>query len=212
MLVIGLTGGIGMGKSSASAHFRARGIPVFDADAYVHDLYEGSAAPAIEAAFPGAIHGGRVNRVQLAKEIAREPQRLRELEAIVHPLVVQAEIDFLREEERKGTKLAVLDIPLLFETGAEARVDVTIALSTPVAIQRERVLARQGMSLEKFEALLARQHSDVERRAKADFVVDSASTLENLHAQLDRLIESLQTRDGGVMARLRHRDSQPAEK
>lgn len=210
MLVIGLTGGIGMGKSSASAHFRTRGIPVFDADAYVHRLYEGAAAPAIEAAFPGAVHNGRVDRALLAKEIAHSPQRLRELEAIVHPLVIQAEIDFLCGEERKGTRLAVLDIPLLFETGADARVDVTIALSTPVAVQRERVLPRPGMTREKFEALLARQHSDAERRAKADFVVDSASTLENLHMQLDRLIESLQTRDGEVMARLRQRESQPA--
>ena len=207
MLVIGLTGGIGMGKSSASAHFRARGIPVFDADAYVHHLYEGAAVRAIEAAFPSTVHDGRVDRAQLAKEIAREPRRLRELEAIVHPLVVQAEIDFLCEEERKGTKLAVLDIQLLFETGAEERVDVTITLSTPVAVQRERVLARPGMSLDRFEALLSRQHSDAERRARADFVVDSASTLENLHAQLDRLIESLQTRDGEVMARLRRRES-----
>lgn len=212
MLVIGLTGGIGMGKSSASAHLRARGIPVFDADAYVHQLYEGTMAPAIEAAFPGTVHDGRVDRAHLAKEIASRPQRLRELEAIVHPLVVQAEIDFLCAEERKGTELAVLDIPLLFETGAEARVDVTVALSAPVAVQRKRVLARPGMNLEKFEALLARQHSDAERRAKADFVVDSASTLENLHAQLDRLIESLQTRDGEVMAQLRHQESQPAGK
>ena len=207
MLVIGLTGGIGMGKSAASGHFRARGIPAFDADAYVHRLYEGEAAPAIEAAFPGTVIDGRVDRARLAKEIAHEPRRLRELEAIVHPLVVQAEIDFLCEEERKGTKLAVLDIPLLFETGAQTRVDATIALSTPVAVQRERVLARPGMSREKFEALLARQHSDAERRAKADFVVDSGSTLENLYVQLDRLIESLQTRDGEVMARLRRRES-----
>ena len=210
MLVIGITGGIGMGKTSASAHFRKRGIPVFDADAYVHALYEGAAAPAIEAAFPGTVQDGRVDRARLAKEIARAPQRLAELEAIVHPLVVQAEIDFLCEEERKGTQLAVLDIPLLFETGAEARVDVTIALSTAVSVQRERVLARPGMTRDKFEALLARQHSDAERRAKADFVVDSASTLENLHWQLDQLIESLQTRDGEVMAQLRDQESQLA--
>ncbi|MHA1517281.1 MAG: dephospho-CoA kinase [Alphaproteobacteria bacterium] len=210
MLVIGLTGGIGMGKSSASAHFRKRGIPVFDADAFVHALYEGAAVPAIEAAFPGTVRDGRVDRARLAKEIAHAPQRLAELEGIVHPLVVQAEIDFLCEEERKGTELAVLDIPLLFETGAEARVDVTIAFSTPVSVQRERVLARPGMTRERFEALLTRQHSDAERRAKADFVVDSASTLENLHRQLDQLIESLQTRNGEVMAQLRGQESQPA--
>lgn len=207
MLVIGLTGGIGMGKSSASAHFRHRGVPVFDADAYVHALYEGAAVPAIEAAFPGTTRAGRVDRALLAKEVADNPERLRQLESIVHPLVVQAEIDFLRAEEKKGTRLAVLDIPLLFETSAETRVDVTVALSTPEAVQRARVLARPGMSAEKFEALRARQLSDAERRAKADFVVDSGSTLENLYAQLDRLIESLQTRDGEVMERLRHQHS-----
>jgi len=207
MLVIGLTGGMGMGKSSASAHFRKRGVPVFDADAYVHHLYEGAAVPAIEAAFPDAVEDGRVDRTRLAKAVAGNRDRLRELEAIVHPLVVQAEIDFLCEEERKGTAAAVLDIPLLFETGAEARVDVTIALSAPEAVQRQRVLARPGMTHDKFEALLARQLKDAERRAKADFVVDGGSTLENLYGQLDCLLESLQTRDGEVMAQLRQRQS-----
>jgi dephospho-CoA kinase len=207
MLVIGLTGGMGMGKSSASAHLRRRGVPVFDADAYVHHLYEGEAGPAIEAAFPGTVRGGRVDRVLLAKAIAGKPERLRQLEAIVHPLVVQAEIDFLCKEERKGTQIAVLDIPLLFETGAQSRVDVTIALSAPDAVQRERVLARPGMSLEKFESLRGRQLTDAERRASADFVVDSGSALEELYAQLDQLFESLQTRDGEVMAQLRDRQS-----
>ena len=203
MLVIGLTGGMGMGKSSAAAHFRSRGIPVFDADTYVHTLYEGTAVPAIEAAFPGTTRGGRVDRALLAKEVAGRPERLRQLEAIVHPLVVQAETDFLCDEEAKGTRIAVLDIPLLFETGAEARVDTTIALSTSEAVQRERVLARPGMSVETFEALRARQLSDAARRSRADHVVDGGSALENLHAQLDRLIESLQTREGAVMERLR---------
>lgn len=207
MLVVGLTGGIGMGKSSAAAHFRERGVPVFDADAYVHALYEGAAVPAIEAAFPGTVRDGRVDRARLAKEIAGAPRRLAELEAIVHPLVVQAEIDFLCAEEKKATTLAVLDIPLLFETGAESRVDVTIALSTPAAVQRTRVLTRPGMTKEKFEALIARQLTDAERRARADLVVDSGSTLENLHTQLDRLLESLQTRDGTVMEQLRSQKS-----
>jgi dephospho-CoA kinase len=204
MLVIGLTGGMGMGKTSAAAHFAARGIEVFDADAYVHRLYEGDAVAVIEAAFPGTTRGGRVDRALLAKEVAGNPARLRALEAIVHPMVVKAEIDFLREQEREGAAFAVLEIPLLFETGAEARTDVTIALSASERIQRERVLARPGMTEEKFEALRARQLSDVERRARADYVVDSGTSLENLHAQLDRLIESLQDRDGQVMERLRH--------
>jgi len=203
MLVVGLTGGIGMGKTSAAAHFRRRGIAVFDADAYVHHLYEGAAAPAIQAAFPGVVREGRVDRALLAKEVAGKPERLRELEAIVHPMVVKAEIDFLREQEEQGASLAVLEIPLLFETGAEIRTDVTIAVSASERVQRERVLARPGMTEEKFEALRARQHSDADRRAAADFVVDSGTTLENMHAQLDRVIESLQTREGAVMERLR---------
>lgn len=204
MLVIGLTGGIGMGKTSAAAHFRCRGIAVFDADAYVHHLYEGAAVAAIEAAFPGVTRDGKIDRVLLAKQVASAPERLRELESIVHPMVVKAEIDFLREQEKKGAKLAVLEIPLLFETGAETRTDVTVALSAPDAVQRKRVLERHGMTLEKFEALRARQVTDEERRARADYVVDSGTTLEKMHEQLDQLIESLQTRQGAVMERLRN--------
>jgi dephospho-CoA kinase len=203
MLVVGLTGGIGMGKSAAAAHFRHRGIAAFDADAYVHRLYEGAAVPAIAAGFPGVVREGRVDRMLLAREVAGKPERLRELEAIVHPLVVEAEIDFLRAQEEQGARIAVLEIPLLFETGAEIRTDVTIAVSAPEAVQRQRVLARPGMTEEKFAALRARQHSDAERRAAADYVVDSGTSLENMHEQLDRLIESLQTRNGEVMEQLR---------
>ncbi|MGH6736502.1 MAG: dephospho-CoA kinase [Methyloceanibacter sp.] len=206
MLVIGLTGGIGMGKSAAAVHFARRGVPMFDADAYVHRLYDGDAVAAIEAAFPGVAREGRVDRALLAKQVAVSPERLRALEAIVHPLVIKAEIDFLLAEEKKGAKLAVLDIPLLFETGAEARTDVTIALSAPEAVQRARVLARPGMTAEKFEALRARQATDAERRARADYVVDSGTTLEDMYAQIDRLIESLKTREGRAMERLRHQE------
>jgi dephospho-CoA kinase len=204
MLVIGLTGGMGMGKTSAAAHFRNRGIAVFDADAYVHQLYEGAAVGAIEAAFPGVTREGRVDRVLLARQVAGAPERLAALEAIVHPLVVKAEIDFLRDQEANGAPLAVLEIPLLFETGAETRVDVTVAVSAPEHVQKARVMARPGMTQEKFEALRARQLSDAERRARADFVIDSGTTLENMQEQLDQLIESLQNRRGDVMERLRH--------
>jgi dephospho-CoA kinase len=207
MLVIGLTGGMGMGKSSAAAHFRRRGVPVFDADAYVHHLYDGAGAPLIEAEFPGTTQDGRVDRALLAKEVAGKAERLRRLEAIVHPLVVEAEIDFLRDQEKAGARLAVLEIPLLFETGAEARVDVTIVVSASETIQRERVSARPGMTEQKFSALRARQLPDAERRAKADYVVDSGTTLENMEERLDKLIESLQDRQGRVMERLR--DWQP---
>jgi len=207
MLVIGLTGGMGMGKSSAADHFRRRGIAVFDADAYVHELYEGAAVTAVEAAFPGTTRDGRVDRALLAKAVMGKPDRLRALEALVHPMVVQAEIDFLCEQEQKGARLAVLEIPLLFETGAQTRVDATVALSAPEDVQRARVLSRPGMTKEKFEALRARQCSDAERRAQADYVVDSGTTLENMHEQLDQLIESLQDRDGEVMEQLRHQRS-----
>jgi dephospho-CoA kinase len=203
MLVIGLTGGIGMGKSAAAAHFVQRGIPVFDADACVHRLYEGEAVAAIEAAFPGTTRDGKVDRKLLSEKLAGSQARLKQLEALVHPMVVAAEIDFLIEQEKKGTKLAVLEIPLLFETGAERRVDVTIVLTAPADIQRQRVLMRPGMTADKLEHLLARQLSDAERLARADYVVDSGTTLGDMHAALDKLVESLHKRDGRVMEQLR---------
>ncbi|MEM7399706.1 MAG: dephospho-CoA kinase [Pseudomonadota bacterium] len=203
MLVIGLTGGIGMGKSSAAAHFKRHGVPVFDADAYVHQLYEGEAVPLIEAAFPGTTRDRRVDRALLAKEVAGQPERLKALEAIVHPLVTQAEIDFLCDQEAAGASMAVLEIPLLFETCAEDRVDITVSASAPEDVQRARVLERDGMTVQKFEALRARQLDDADRKARADHVLDSGSSLENLQAQLDLLLESLKLQDGKVMERLR---------
>jgi len=204
MLVLGLTGGIGMGKSAAAEHFARRGIPVFNADACVHRLYEGEAVEEIEAAFPGVTREGRVDRKLLAEQVSGHPERLRRLESVVHPMVVKAEIDFLREQERNGARMAVLEIPLLFETGAEKRVDVTIVVSAPSRVQRERVLTRPGMTVEKLEHLLARQLSDKERRARADFVIISGTSLKEMHVDLDQLIESLQNRQGRVMERLRH--------
>jgi dephospho-CoA kinase len=204
MLVIGLTGSIGMGKSAAAQHFRKRGVPVCDADAEVHRLYSGEAVPAIAAMFPKAVRGGKVDRVLLAQEVAGSPQKLRQLESIVHPMVVKAEIDFLREQEKRGAKLAVLEIPLLFETDAHDRVDVSVVVSAPEEVQRARVLARPGMSPAKLEALLKRQLTDKEKRARADFVVDSGTTLSDMERQIDKLIESLEGREGRVVERLRH--------
>lgn len=204
MLVIGLTGGIGMGKSAAAEHFARAGIPVFNADAHVHRLYEGEAVEAIEAEFPGVTRGGRIDRKLLTEQVAGSPERLRQLERIVHPMVVEAEIEFLRAQERKGAQLAVLEIPLLFETGAETRVDVTVVLSAPHHVQRERVLARPGMTVDKLEHLLARQLPDAEKRARADFVVESGTGLADMQAKIDTLIESLRGREGRVMERLRH--------
>jgi dephospho-CoA kinase len=204
MLVIGLTGSIGMGKSAAAAHFRARGVTVCDADAEVHRLYDGEAVPAIAAAFPEAVRGGKVDRALLALEVAGSPKKLKRLEAIVHPKVVKAEIDFLREAEKRGAALAVLEIPLLFETDAHSRVDVTVVVSAPEEVQRARVLARPGMTPAKFEALLKRQLSDQEKRARADFVVDTGTSLADMGRQIDKLIESLEGREGRVMERLRN--------
>jgi dephospho-CoA kinase len=204
MLVVGLTGGIGMGKTAAAALFAARGVPVFNADACVHALYEGKAVPAIEAEFPGTTWGGRVDRKRLAEHVARAPERLRLLERIVHPMVVAAEIEFLREQEKKGAQVAVLEIPLLFETGADTRVDVTVVVSAQEPVQEARVRVRPGMTKEKFEGLRARQLPDAERRARADYVVDSGLPLADMHAELDRLLESLRRRKGAVMERLRH--------
>jgi dephospho-CoA kinase len=204
MLVIGLTGSIGMGKSAAAAHFRARGVPVCDADAEVHRLYHGEAVPAIKAAFPSVVHGGKVDRAALAKEVAGSPEKLKQLESIVHPMVVKAEIDFLCEQEKRGAALAVLEIPLLFETDAHSRVDVTVVVSAPEEVQRARVLDRPGMSPTKLEALLKRQLSDNEKRARADFVVDSGRSLADMRQQIDKILDSLKGREGRVTERLRN--------
>ena len=204
MLVIGLTGSIGMGKSAAAAHFRARGVPVCDADAEVHRLYDGEAVPAIAQAFPSMVRGGKVDRGLLAKEVAGSPEKLKQLESIVHPMVVKAEIDFLREEEKRGAKFAVLEIPLLFETEAHSRVDATVVVSAPEEVQRTRLLARPGMSPAKLEALLKRQLSDKEKRARADFVVDSGRSLADMGRQIDKILDSLRGREGRVMERLRN--------
>jgi len=205
MLVIGLTGSIGMGKTTTAACFAARGIPVCDADRIVHDLYEGAAVPEIEAAFPGVAPEGRVDRALLAKEVSGNPAKLRELEAIIHPLVVKAELEFLREQEARGAEMVLLEIPLLYEAGAEVRVDTVVVASAPSEAQRERVLARPAMSEEKFEALLARQLPDAEKRSRADYVVDTGGTLEDVARQVDRVIEDLRGREGAVWDKLRGR-------
>jgi dephospho-CoA kinase len=206
MLVIGLTGGIGMGKSAAAERFAEHGIPVFNADTCVHRLYEGEAVAAIEAAFPGVAKGGRIDRKLLSETIAGSPERLLRLERIVHPLVVAAELDFLRAAEKDGAPLAVLEIPLLFETGADSRVDVSVVMSAPHDVQRARVLSRPGMTIDKLEHLLARQLPDAERVARADYVVDSSLGLADMRIEIDKLIESLKSREGRVMDRLRRKD------
>ncbi len=201
MLIIGLTGSIGMGKSTAANAFRRRGIAVCDADAEVHKLYSGKAAPLIEAAFPGTTVGGSVDRPKLAQALARDPSGFKRLEAIVHPLVHAAERDFLRAEAARGAKMAVLEIPLLFETGGEKRCDVVVVVSASAASQRERVLARPGMTPEKLDQLLARQMPDAEKRGRADFVVDTDRPIEACDEEIGRIIATLANRPGAAFAR-----------
>jgi dephospho-CoA kinase len=201
MLIVALTGSIGMGKTTVAARLRRIGIAVFDADAEVHALYEGAAVAPIEAAFPGTTANGRVDRDKLSKVLLADPAGFAKLEAIVHPLVFAAERAFLKAEAAKGARLAVLEIPLLFETGGNVRVDVVVVASAPVEAQRQRVLGRPGMGPEKLEQILGRQLPDDQKRALADFVVDTGGTFEESDAQVDKIIESLQGRPGTAFAR-----------
>jgi len=192
MLIVGLTGSIGMGKSTVAARLRALGIAVFDADAEVHRLYEGAAVAAIEAAFPGTTDAGRVDRQRLSAALLAEPKEFARLEAIVHPLVFAAERAFLHAQAARGARLAVLEVPLLLESGSRPRVDAIIVVSTALEVQRQRVLRRPGMTPEKLEQVLARQLPDAEKRARADYVVDTSGTFAETDAQVDRIVESLQ--------------------
>jgi dephospho-CoA kinase len=191
MLIIGLTGSIGMGKSAAADHFRRRGIAVCDADAEVHKLYAGTAAPLIEEAFPGTTDAAGVDRAKLAAALLKDPSAFKRLEAIVHPLVREAERAFLAAEKARGAKMVVLEIPLLLETGGERNVDAVVVVSAPAGVQRERVLRRPGMTAEKLAQILSRQMSDEEKRQRAHFVVDTGRTLDETYAQIDVVIEAL---------------------
>jgi dephospho-CoA kinase len=188
VIVLGLTGSIGMGKSTTAAMFAARGVPVFDADAAVHALYAGPLAAMVEAAFPGTTMDGRVDRTALAARVVGDDDALRRLEAIVHPAVRDVQRRFLDEARRAGRPLVVLDIPLLFEAGREGDVDAVVVVSAPPEIQRARVLARPGMTTERFEALLARQVPDAEKRRRADVMIDTGSGLEAAAAAVEAII------------------------
>ena len=194
MIVVGLTGSICMGKSTIAEMFRRRGIPVFDADAEVHRLYAGEAVAAVEAAFPGTTEDGRVDRGRLAAALAGDEARFRELEAIVHPMVRAAETRFLDDAHRSGIAAAVLEIPLLFETGRDRQVDAVVVVSAPADVQRTRVLERPGMTKAKLDALLARQTPDAEKRGRADFIVDTGGTLADSEAQVDAILDSLKSK------------------
>ncbi len=193
MFILGLTGSLGMGKSTTAGFFAEAGVPVHDADAVVHRLYEGEAAAAIEAAFPGTTAGGKVDRARLAARVLDHPEALRRLEAVVHPLVRDAEARFLAEALARGAQVVVLDIPLLLETAGDQRVDAVVVVSAPSDIQRQRVLGRPGMTPDKFDALLARQMSDAEKRRHADFVVDSSRGFEVARARVQEILRAVAT-------------------
>jgi dephospho-CoA kinase len=195
-MVIGLTGSIGMGKTETGKLFARLGIPVHGADEVVHRLYDtgGAAVAAIAREFPGTVRDGRVMREALAARVAADEEAFRRLEAIVHPLVREAELAFLDDARKRGDDLVVLDIPLLFETGGEKRMDAVVVVSAPPDVQRERVLSRPGMSLEKLQAIHARQIPDVDKRSRADFVIETDKGLEHAFAAVQRIVVELRNR------------------
>ncbi len=191
MIVVGLTGSIGMGKSTVAAYLREQGIPVLDADKVVHELYSGEAAPLIEAVFPGTAKDGAVDRAALGARVLGSETALKKLEAIIHPRVRAVEWRFLLSGQDRGDDLAVLEIPLLFETAPHAMFDAVVVVSAPPEAQRARLLARPGMTDEKLEAILARQMPDAAKRAKADFVVDTGAPLEDTYRQIDAVVTEI---------------------
>ncbi len=193
MFILGLTGSIGMGKSTTAKFFAEEGVPVYDADAAVHRLYESEATRAIETAFPGTTAGGKVDRNKLAKAVLGDAAAITRLESIVHPLVHSARERFLREAERSGAAVAVLDIPLLFETGGDKRCDAVVVVSAPAELQKTRAFERPGMTEQKLAAIMANQVSDAEKRARADFVVDTSQGFEHAHAQVRDILKRVST-------------------
>jgi dephospho-CoA kinase len=193
VILVGLTGSIGMGKSTTAAMFRDAGIPVYDADAAVHDLYDegGAAVGPVGEAFPGVVRAGKVDREALRQAVLGKPDELKRLNAIVHPLVGRDRVGFFQQAEADKADIVVLDIPLLFETGGHANVDAVVVVSAPPDQQRERVLARPGMSPERLDAILAQQLADAEKRARAHFVVDTGRGLEPARAQVAEIIATL---------------------
>lgn len=193
MKIIGLTGSIGMGKSTTAAMFREAGIPVYDADAEVHNAYDvgGAAVEPVGAAFPGVVKDGKVDREELRKRVLGNPEALKVLNGIVHPIVGRARAAVFEEAEKAGADMVVLDVPLIFETGGEKNMHKVIVVSAPAEMQRARVLAREGMTPERLDAILAQQTPDAEKRARADYVVDTGNGLDAARAQVTKIIEDL---------------------
>ena len=184
MIILGLTGSIAMGKSTTAKLFAEAGVPVYDADAAVHRLYEGEAAPAIEAAFPGTTVDGKVDRARLSARVVNDPAAIKRLEGIVHPMLGASRQKFLLDAEQSGAPVVVVDVPLLFETGGEKRVDAVVVVTTSPEIQRERVLTRANMTAEMLATVLTRQLPDAEKRKRADFVVDTSHGLDPVRARI----------------------------
>lgn len=199
--VLGLTGSIGMGKSTTAGLFVERGVPLHDADAAVHRLHRGRAAAPIAAAFPGTVVDGVVDRARLGAAVLGKPEALRRLEEIIHPLVREEEEDFLVRCRREGAGLAIIDVPLLFETGGEGRCDAVLVVTAPAAVQRERVLARPGMSADKLEVILSRQMPDAEKRRRAHFLVDTSRGLVAAGREVGSILRALAGRPGRGAAR-----------
>src|SRR5277367_1590698 len=191
MRVLGLTGSIGMGKSTTAKLFAEAGVPVYDADATVHKIYQGEAAPAIEAAFPGTTADGKVDRNRLSAKVVHDPAAMKRLEQIVHPMLRAHHQKFLDDAERSGAPVAVVDVPLLFETGGEERVDAVVVVTTSPEVQRERMLARENMTGEKLDAILARQLPDAEKRKRADFVVDTSHGLDPIRVHIRDILREV---------------------
>ncbi len=194
MLCVGLTGSIGMGKSTTAEMFRAEGVAVLDSDQIVHDLYKGPAAAEIESAFPGVVIDGAVDRLRLAARVLNDPAALKRLEAIVHPMVWAARDALVEERKKKGDRIVVFDIPLLFETGAEKDFDAIVVVTAPEDVQKTRVLAREGMTAEKFASILAKQTPDREKRARADFVVHTDKGLDAAREEVRDILKALKAR------------------
>lgn len=189
MIILGLTGSIGMGKSTTAKLFAEAGVPVYDADAAVHKLYEGEAVPAIEAAFPGTTANGKVDRGKLSARVVHDPAAMKRLEQIVHPMLGASRQKFFEEAEQTGAPVAVIDVPLLFETGGEKRVDAVVVVTTSPENQRERILARGTMTNQALDAILARQLPDTEKRKRADFVVDTSHGLDPVRARIRDILD-----------------------
>jgi dephospho-CoA kinase len=188
MLILGLTGSIGMGKSTTAKLFAEAGVPVYDADAAVHQLYEGEAAPAVEAAFPGTTANGKVDRVKLAARVVGDAAAMKQLEQIVHPMLGASRQTFFAAAEAAKAPVVVLDIPLLYETGGEKRVDAVVVVTTSPELQRERVLTRGTMNAERLDAIIAKQMPDAEKRKRADFVVDTSHGLDPVREQIKHIL------------------------